>query len=349
MKIGLKIATVVCPIPTVYWVIKGEHPKWVKTLSVIWAIFTALIFLASSQSADGFEGYPSFVIASLITFGITNGLFSLFRKAIQKAKQQSVSQKKNVSSAEVSEPTTQPKASKTASRKPKVSEPDILTSEWTQPSSEKPEVDQPIQQSTSSEETEPYIETLTPRREYALYKLALQILEDDEVELEESKKLRTWLRRYPESKEDFRTKELYETVEEVLEDKVLDSDEALELFALLSDFCDSVEKRESDKASKEKALKAQPKKLKAKPKASLTSVSNYSFLNELKLGNEYFMSYSDASGKTSDRNIILNKVDVNQQDQHYIKAHCLLRNSQRTFRVDRIVALCDVDTGEAFV
>ncbi|EOX4428961.1 hypothetical protein ACLVXC_003107 [Vibrio alginolyticus] len=326
MKIGLKLATVAIPVPTVFWVIKGQHPKWLKAISVLWAMLTALMWLGFSQTENGGELLLFYTLSSLIWFGALNGLFILVKKAISKTKQKD-------GSAQVdkqSNPTPSAPSERTTPEGSPSQDLDV----------EKVVKDEPLA-----------VETLTPRREKALYKLSLQILEDDEVDQEESKKLRAWLHRYPESKEDFRTKELYKTVEEVLEDKVLDSAEALELFALLSDFCDNVEKRESDKESqeKEKALQAQAKKLKAKPKASFTSVSSYSFLDDLKLGNEYFMSYADASGKASDRNIILNKVDVNQQDQHYIKAHCLLRNSQRTFRVDRIVALCDVDTGESFV
>lgn len=324
MKIGLKLATVAIPVPTVFWIIKGQHPKWVKVISVLWAMLTALMWLGFSQTENGGELFLFYTLSSLIWFGALNGLFILVKKVISKTKQKGGSAQIN-------------KQSNPAPSTP---------SERATPESS------PSQVRDGEEEVKPLtVETLTPRREKALYKLSLQILEDDEVDQEESKKLRAWLRRYPESKDDYRTKELYKTVEEVLEDKVLDSAEALELFALLSDFCDNVEKRESDKESqeKEKALQAQAKKLKAKPKASFTSVSSHLFLDDLKLGNEYFMSYADASGKASDRNIILNKVDVNQQDQHYIKAHCLLRNSQRTFRVDRIVALCDVDTGEALV
>ncbi|MEZ8620622.1 hypothetical protein AB6D17_07080 [Vibrio splendidus] len=313
MKLGLKLATVAIPVPTVFWVIKGQHPKWVKVISVIWAMLTALMWIGFSQTENGGELVLFYTLSSLFWLGALNGLFILVKKIISKTKQKNGSAQVGKQSRATTE---------------------------NAPS-----------QSRNAEEVPLTVETLTPRREKALYKLSLQILEDDEVDQEESKKLRAWLQRYPESKEDFRTKELYRTVEEVLEDKVLDSAEALELFALLSDFCDDVEKRESDKESqdKEKALQAQAKKLKAKPKASFTSASSYSFLDDLKLGNEYFMSYADTSGKASDRNIILHKVDVNQQDQHYIKAHCLLRNSQRTFRVDRIVALCDVGTGESFV
>ncbi|MEZ8019394.1 hypothetical protein ACED63_13340 [Vibrio splendidus] len=326
MKIGLKLATVAIPVPTVFWVIKGQHPKWVKVISVIWAMLTALMWVGFSQTENGGELLLFYTLSSLIWFGALNGLFILVKKAISKTKQKGGSTQID----KQSNPTPSTPNEKATPEGSPSQDLDV----------EKLVKDEPLA-----------VETLTPRREKALYKLSLQILEDDEVDQEESKKLRAWLRRYPESKQDFRTKELYKTVEEVLEDKVLDSAEALELFALLSDFCDNVEKKESDKESqeKEKALQAQAKKLKAKPKASFTSVSSYSFLDDLILGNEYFMSYADASGKASDRNIILNKVDVNQQDQHYIKAHCLLRNSQRTFRVDRIVALCDVDTGEALV
>lgn len=324
MKIGLKLATVAIPIPTVFWVIKGQHPKWVKVISVLWAILTALMWLGFSQTENGSELLLFYTLSSFIWFGVINGFFILVKKVISKTKKKDgrvpADEQSNSTPSAPSERATPESSPSQVLDVEKVAKDDHLT-----------------------------VETLTPRREKALYKLSLQILEDDEVDQEESKKLRAWLRRYPESKDDYRTKELYKTVEEVLEDKVLDSAEALELFALLSDFCDNVEKRESDKESQEKALKAQAKKLKAKPRASSARVSDYSFLNELKLGSEYFMSYADASGKASDRNIILNKVDVNQQDQHYIKAHCLLRNSQRTFRVDRIVALCDVDTGEAIV
>lgn len=327
MKIGLKLATVVLPVPAILWVVKGQHPKWVKVISVMWALFTALMWVGFSQTENGSELFLFYAFSSLIWFGALNGLFILVKKAISKTKHKD----KNAKVEAQPKPTLSPSNN-------------YVTQEDTAPQVHV------VEEIVTTDEL-PVVETLTPRREKALYKLSLQILEDDEVDQEESKKLRAWLRRYPESKDDFRTKELYKTVEEVLEDKVLDSSEALELFALLSDFCDNVEKIEAGKESqeKEKALQAQAKQLKAKPKAFITSVSNYSFLDNLKLGNEYFMSYADASGKASDRNIILNMVDVNQQDQHYIKAHCLLRNSQRTFRVDRIVSLCDVDTGEMFV
>lgn len=188
------------------------------------------------------------------------------------------------------------------------------------------------------------VEVLTPRREKALYNLANKILEDDVVDLEESKKLRAWFKRYPESKEDPKTKELSETVDRYLEDKILDNDESLHLFALLTDFCDGFEQREQ--------ANQKPKKTpatKSGKRISAVASSNLSFLNELELDTQYFMSYKDSAGKVSDREIVLRKVEQNASGDTYVKAFCLMRNSIRTFRADRITGICSVETGEAFV
>ena len=188
------------------------------------------------------------------------------------------------------------------------------------------------------------VEVLTPRREKALYNLANKILEDDVVDLEESKKLRAWFKRYPESKEDPKTKELSATVELYLEDKVLDNDEALHLFALLTDFCDGFEEREQTNPRSTK--KPAPKSGK---RISVAASSNLSFLNDLELNAQYFMSYKDSAGKVSDREIVLRKIEQNASGDTYVKAFCLMRNSIRTFRADRITGICSAETGEAFV
>lgn len=203
---------------------------------------------------------------------------------------------------------------------------------------------------TPHESLNDYQETLTGRRLKAFYKLALQILDDDNVDLDEAKKLRSWLRRYPESKDDSRTKKLYLAAEAVLEDRQLDKDESLELFALLSEFCDQYE---DDFQIQIKAEIKKPKKKLKIEAPQFIEASNeehiYPFLNTLEKGHEYFLEYADSKGKLSERNIIFRSVDTNQSEQPYIKAVCTLRHKVRTFRVDRIRALVDLDTGEAFV
>ncbi|HAS6062048.1 TPA: hypothetical protein I7135_07735 [Vibrio vulnificus] len=198
------------------------------------------------------------------------------------------------------------------------------------------------QKSVTSESSE--VETLTPRREKALYNLADKILEDDVVDLEESKKLRAWFKRYPESKEDSKTKELAVTVELYLEDKVLDNDEALHLFVLLTDFCDGFEERKQDNQIPKK--KPDPKSIK---RINVEKSSDLSFLSELELGAQYFMNYKDSAGKVSDREIVLRKIEQNTSGDTYVKAFCLMRNSVRTFRADRITGICTVETGEVFM
>ncbi|OBU37436.1 hypothetical protein [Photobacterium phosphoreum] len=170
---------------------------------------------------------------------------------------------------------------------------------------------------------------LTPRRKRALYNLALKILEDDVVSLDESKKLKSWLYKYAESKTDSSTRELYTAVEKVLEDKVLDDYESLELFSLLSDYCDDFEHQESVKEKTTKKV------------SSVSYDDPLPLLKNLNIGNEYHIQYQDSSGEISSRNIIIRNINDN-----YIKAFCLLRKSHRTFKADRIVYICDTETGE---
>ncbi|MUK48666.1 hypothetical protein [Aliivibrio fischeri] len=308
MKLGLKIGVVLLPIPSLYWVYKQSNPLWIKIISSLWTIFVSIVQLGSFLSDDGFSGYPSFAIVTLICFFTLHGIYSGIRSLVNKKKGGIPSSSKSPIIQEISKNTFG--------------------------------ISKPI------EENEPELaignETLTPRRARALYTLALKILADDEVDLEESKKLRSWLLRYPESQDDNRTQLLYTTVKEVLKDKVLEKEEALELFALLSEYCDQHEKSEATEEAKK--LEKQLKKKASTFKRS--SPNSTSFIDQLEFGHEYFMSYQDANGNASDRNIVLHSVNINAQQQYYIKAHCLLRNSIRTFRADRIVNICNVDTGE---
>lgn len=173
---------------------------------------------------------------------------------------------------------------------------------------------------------------LTPRRKRALYNLALKILEDDIVSLDESKKLKSWLYRYAESKTDPSTRELYKAVEKVLDDKVLDDYESLELFSLLSDYCDEFEYKES--IEEKTARKISP----------VSSKAPLSLLKKLNIGNEYYMQYKDSSGEISSRNIIIRNIH-----DDYINAFCLLRKNNRTFNADRIINICDIETGESLL
>lgn len=204
------------------------------------------------------------------------------------------------------------------------------------------------------------VETLTNRRVKALYKLSTQVLEDDQVDLAETRKLRSWLRKYPESQGDWRTRQIYELVESVLEDRVLDHDEALEVFALLSEYCEYFELKTADETAKIQHAKVEKIQANAEKRAEKEKVREESTKTVYTLGNEvllgqleqnqlYAIGYRDSKGIISERHIVFKKSETNDYGQQYVKAICLLRNSLRTFRADRIQWMCDAETGEALM
>ncbi|MBN3573991.1 hypothetical protein [Vibrio neptunius] len=169
-----------------------------------------------------------------------------------------------------------------------------------------------------------------------LYKLALQILEDDKVDLDEVKSLRGWFKRHPESAKDYRTQELFELTSDVLEDQVLDKEEALDVFVVLSEFCDEYEE------SQQVSINQAPNKPQVHGCPSEISV------NHLTLEREYYMEYLDSRGTVTKRNIILHDIEK-KSGTVYLYGYCLLRGGSRTFKADNVQMLCDVKTGEVLI
>lgn len=192
-------------------------------------------------------------------------------------------------------------------------------------------------------------ETLTSRRITFLYKLATQILADNEVDFKEAKKLLAWLQRYPESKDDYRTQNLYMISERALEDGVLDSDEALELFAELSEYCDQYESVNAKEIEFPVSKNTRNSILQNAIDKKIAEYDGLAFVEKLEAGREYFMEYLDSKGKISERGFIFRTLDLNQGGNPYIKGICTLRRASRTFRADKIQTLCDVETGEVLV
>ncbi|CAE6929290.1 hypothetical protein ACOMICROBIO_GDFFDHBD_02492 [Vibrio sp. B1REV9] len=302
MKLGLKIGAVMAPIPFAFAVCKGPHALWVKVISVLWAVITGCLYLGMYISNELLGNAISMAIFFSIS-GLIN--FFILSGILSLIKKGMLSVKKSI------------KEQAATQQKP----------------------------TNNTEKVRPHVaddEPLTQRRMKALYKLANQILEDEVVDLAESKKLMAWFNRYPESKEDPRTQKLAIVVKEYLSDKALDHDEALHLFSMLTDFCDDFEQQEKELQKNKITIPSSAKQI------NIAKGSGFSFLNDLTLGNIYFMSYRDASGNISNRNIILKRVDSNDYGDTYINAYCLMRNALRTFRADRITGLCCVETGEEF-
>ena len=60
-------------------------------------------------------------------------------------------------------------------------------------------------------------------------------------------------------------------------------------------------------------------------------------------GTVIFLQYSDASGELSKR-----RVRIESIDDTYLKGFCFLRNEKRTFIIDRIQSITDLNSGEIF-
>lgn len=56
------------------------------------------------------------------------------------------------------------------------------------------------------------------------------------------------------------------------------------------------------------------------------------------------LTYEDADGATTTRDVLVHRYDFDGDG--YIVGHCSLRQAERTFRIDRVRQMVDLDTGE---
>jgi predicted DNA-binding transcriptional regulator YafY len=65
---------------------------------------------------------------------------------------------------------------------------------------------------------------------------------------------------------------------------------------------------------------------------------------DIEVGSSYFIEYADAAGNKTER-----IVKVSRVDSAYLQGFCKMRRGGRTFRIDRIISLADLSTGEILV
>lgn len=181
---------------------------------------------------------------------------------------------------------------------------------------------------------------LTAWQVTALHKVSSRILKDSIVELSEVKELQQWLIRYPASEFDVRTAALFHAVELALKDGKLDDNEELELFAMLSEFCDACEKQ---------TVESQPPVVEVTKRKKERLETKGSTSDRIVIGDDYNMDYLDSKGNFSTRSIRINKIGTNASGDEYISALCFSVNGHRTFRIDRIKSLYNQDTGEVVI
>lgn len=199
--------------------------------------------------------------------------------------------------------------------------------------------------SRASERSETSAEGLT----FSLRDTAEIILADDVVDQREAELLLRLLDGQDILKFDPACRELHQVLIASLDDGVLESDEAEEIKALLSEICDRPIERLAKTEPKKKAAPKKPvAKTTAKPKRSKpVSRPSTSTQRRPEVGDILAFAYTDSKGDTSDREVEYRTM-TKSNGVAYLKGICQSRRAFRTFRSDRMDFVCFADTGEAF-
>lgn len=178
--------------------------------------------------------------------------------------------------------------------------------------------------------------------------IAEMILADDVIHEEEVKHLFKILNRHDISSFEPLELELYQVLNNALKDDKLDQNESSEIRVLLSEVCD----KELSRVNFRKKSTDQPK-LKKQPDVKIPQQQTWVESRKdnkhdelaLKLDDILFLSYTDSSGKKSEREILFRSIN-RKNGNTYLNGLCQTKGGYRTFRVDRISILTLATTGE---
>ena len=157
------------------------------------------------------------------------------------------------------------------------------------------------------------------------YDICLQALEDHRISSDEARQIQSWCASNPDIIADnLLARNISLAVDTAFEDQRLSEQERNEIRVLLTEFCSS---RES---SEDTMIDRNPMKLEG--------------WRDIEVGSSYFIEYADAAGNKTER-----IVKVSGVDSAYLQGFCKMRRGGRTFRIDRIISLADLSTGEILV
>lgn len=143
-------------------------------------------------------------------------------------------------------------------------------------------------------------------------------------------------------------KYVLELLRECLADGKLDKNEAQELLTAVGEFADSVQLTVmplGDIRPIPDTLEPPPvKKERQRQSAAATPLQNVS----LTPGQDYELTYTDSTGMVSERVIQLKGLSGTGRTK-YLEAYCTKAHGYRTFRVDRVMSLVDLSTGEVML
>lgn len=150
------------------------------------------------------------------------------------------------------------------------------------------------------------------------------VLADELVHQNEAEYLMDWLAKNPVATDESNIYDIYNLLKISLEDGYLDESEAEELRLVLSEFCDRI-------LNKSQPL---PKPKKTHSKKTIGPAHG-----------GFLIHYEDAKGNVSEREINVRAI-TDKNGVTYLKAYCHARRAMRTFRLDRVVEVIDLGTGE---
>jgi hypothetical protein len=143
-------------------------------------------------------------------------------------------------------------------------------------------------------------------------------------------------------------KYVLELLRECLADGKLDKNEAHELLTAVGEFADSaplpVMPLGDIRPTWDTPEPPTIKKERLRKTAAATPLRNIS----LTPGQEYELTYTDSTGAVSERVIQFKGLSGNGRAQ-YLQAYCTKAHGYRTFRVDRVMSLVDLSTGEVML
>lgn len=162
--------------------------------------------------------------------------------------------------------------------------------------------------------------------------LATLILEDQKVSKSEADTLLKWFADNYDASKNVYLNRVFATLIRSYIDGVVDEQELDELFVVISESLDALDTNNVMTYKDAKEIEYS------------LNTGNVKF--NMATGNNYLISYVDAAGKESDREIIYKVLKTKIDGNSYMTAVCLLRSAVRNFRLDRIRFIVDVETGK---
>lgn len=189
------------------------------------------------------------------------------------------------------------------------------------------------------------IDGLDPHDFLIFKKLANQVIADGKIESDEALALQSFLYKNG-GYEDHRTRHIIVIVDDVLADGKIDDAESRELTTVLGEFVDSIDRPAS---APKPIIKNRSEPIDVSTLGLNELVGNRVFAGTIESRKDYFITYTDSKGDTTEREIFVSSIKTNKAGNDIVYARCKSAGAMRSFRLDRIDEAIDMETGELVI